>query len=377
MQPDIYQSVFRPLLFSGLKADPEWLQRQTITTLKSLKAHPNAVTQWITQQCDRTYCTQSPCLEQTLLGLSFQNPIGLAAGFDKDGQAAGFWPHLGFGLAELGTVTWHPQPGNPRPRLFRLPQDGAAINRMGFNNLGAKAMASHLTAVWEQHPRSIPIGINLGKSKITPLEDAAQDYANSFKVLQHLGDYFVVNVSSPNTPGLRSLQATEQLAPILSALQAINHTHKPILLKIAPDLAWDDIKAIITLSQTHKIAGIIATNTTISRDGLTTTLVQRTGKSPQEEAGGLSGKPVRQRSTEIIRFIYRETQGALPIIGVGGIFTADDAWEKITAGASLIQVYTGWIYEGPWMVKRLLIGIIDQLENLGLTTIADAIGIEA
>ena len=377
MQPDIYQSVFRPLLFSGLKTDPEWLQQRTITTLGSLKAHPNAVTQWITRQCDRTYCTQSSRLEQTLLGLSFKNPIGLAAGFDKDGRAAGFWPHLGFGLAELGTVTWHPQPGNPQPRLFRLPQDGAAINRMGFNNLGAQSMAAYLMDLWDKYPRSIPIGINLGKSKVTPLEDAAQDYAKSFEVLRHLGDYFVVNVSSPNTPGLRSLQSTEQLAPILSALQSLNRDQKPIFLKIAPDLAWEDIEAILTLTQTHGISGIIATNTTISREGLATAVVERTGKSPQDEAGGLSGKPVRQKSTDIVRFIYQKTQGQLPIIGVGGIFTADDAWEKITAGASLVQVYTGWVYEGPWMVKQLLIGLLDKLEHFGLNTISDAIGIDA
>lgn len=377
MQPDLYQLVFRPLLFSGLNADPEWLQQQTIKTLNQIVDHPNLATQWMRTQCDRTYCTQSPRLEQTLFGLSFPNPVGLAAGFDKDGKAAGFWPHLGFGLAELGTVTWHQQPGNPRPRLFRLPQDEAAINRMGFNNLGAQAMAQYLSSLWAKSPRSIPIGINLGKSKITPLDDAAQDYAKSFEVLQSLGDYFVINVSSPNTPGLRSLQSTEQLEPILAAIQSRNTEKKPILLKIAPDLAMEDIKSIITLIRPYSIAGIIATNTTITRNDLNTSIIQRTGQSPEQEAGGLSGRPLTQKSTRIIRFIYQETSGQLPIIGVGGIFSAKDAWEKITAGATLVQVYTGWIYEGPWMVKRILQGLLDELDQAGLSNISDAVGSHA
>ncbi|NET49649.1 MAG: quinone-dependent dihydroorotate dehydrogenase, partial [Merismopedia sp. SIO2A8] len=296
--------------------------------------------------------------------------------FPKDGRAASFWPHLGFGFAELGTVTRHAQLGNPRPRLFRLPQDGAAINRMGFNNQGAQAMATFLADRWQQQPRTIPIGINLGKSKVTPLEEAAADYAHSFGLLKELGDYFVVNVSSPNTPGLRSLQASEQLAPILSALQSANDDHKPILLKIAPDLEWDAIASILDVIQQYQLAGIIATNTTIGRDGLTTSKIRRTGRSPQEEAGGLSGRPVRQRSTEVIRFIYQETQGQLPIIGVGGIFTPDDAWEKITAGASIVQVYTGWIYEGPWMVRRMLMGLLQKLDEVRLNSITEAIGID-
>lgn len=377
MQSDIYQSLVRPLLFSGLNADPEWLQQQTINICSRLKERPHYFSQWIIDQCDRTYCTQSPRFKQTLFGIDFQNPIGLAAGFDKDGLAAGFWPHLGFGFAELGTVTWHAQPGNPRPRLFRLPQDGAAINRMGFNNQGAQAMATHLTHLWEQQHRTIPIGINLGKSKITSLDEAAEDYARSFEVLKSLGDYFVVNVSSPNTPGLRSLQAKDQLEPILSALQHINVQQKPVLLKIAPDLEWDAIAEIIDLIQDHGISGIIATNTTIARTGLKTSVITRTGNPPQQEPGGLSGKPVRQRSTEIIRFIYRETKGRLPIIGVGGIFTADDAWEKITAGASLLQVYTGWIYEGPWMIKRILNNLTQKLEEHKLDRVSDAIGLQA
>ncbi len=299
--------------------------------------------------------------------------MGLAAGFDKDGIAAGMWQYLGFGFAELGTVTYHPQPGNPQPRLFRLPQDRAALNRMGFNNLGSAAMAAAL----KQRPQgdfTMPIGINLGKSKITALEDAAGDYLGSFKRLKDLGDYFVINVSSPNTPGLRDLQSIEPLRIIFDTLQQENQGEKPILVKIAPDLAWEDISAVVELSQASKLAGIIATNTTIDRSKLTTKIVAATGKSVTDEAGGISGAPVREKSTEVIRFIHQQTGGSLPIIGVGGIFTADDAWEKITAGASLIQVYTGWTYNGPWMVDRILTGLLAKLESHGLTSISEAIG---
>jgi dihydroorotate dehydrogenase len=214
----------------------------------------------------------------------------------------------------------------------------------------------------------------LGKSKITPLESAAEDYWGSFRLLKDLGDYFVVNVSSPNTPGLRSLQSADQLSQILERLQQENQQQRPLLVKIAPDLAWEAIADVLNLAQIHQLAGIIATNTTTCRDGLITKTIATTGRLVTEEAGGISGAPLRQRSTEIIRFIHQETQGTLPIIGVGGIFTAADAWEKITAGASLIQVYTGWIYEGPWMVRRILEGLVSNLEERGLKTIGEAVG---
>jgi dihydroorotate dehydrogenase len=217
----------------------------------------------------------------------------------------------------------------------------------------------------------------LGKSKITPLEEAAEDYLASFQLLKELGDYFVVNVSSPNTPGLRSLQATEQLSPILAMLQQENQAQKPLLIKIAPDLGWEEIEAVIDLAQKHHLAGIIATNTTISRSDLNTQIIGATGKPVTEEAGGISGTPVKARSTEIIRFIYRQTQGTLPIIGVGGIFTADDVWEKITAGATLVQIYTGWIYEGPWMLKRLLKELTQKLQAENLPSIQAAIGMQS
>jgi dihydroorotate dehydrogenase len=378
---DIYQSSIRPILFSVLKADPEWAHQQVMGVVNWLdRTCERPPSQWLQSRLQQTYCLSNKALTQTLWGLNFPNPLGLAAGFDKDGVGARIWGSFGFGFAELGTVTLHPQPGNPRPRLFRLLDDQAVLNRMGFNNQGATALAQRLQG-WKLQPElqaeyslKIPIGINLGKSKITPLEEAAADYLGSFRQLQELGDYFVVNVSSPNTPGLRSLQDAEQLGLILEALQQENNAQKPILVKIAPDLEWDAIADVIKLAQTYQLAGIVATNTTIRRDILKTQIIQATGKPVSEEAGGISGAPLTQRSTEVIRFIYQQTQGQLPIIGVGGIFTAEDAWEKITAGASLIQVYTGWIYEGPWMVRRILQGLLAKLEERGMSSIAQAVG---
>ena len=372
---DIYQAGLRPILF-GLKLDPEFLHQQTIAILSWLdRERLRFPTKSLRQQLQQSCCFSDTRLFQTLWGVSFPNPMGLAAGFDKNGTDSGSWEALGFGFAELGTVTFHGQPGNPRPRLFRLPLDRAALNRMGFNNTGAAAMASQLCATWQDRPRSIPMGINLGKSKVTPLPEAPSDYLASFRLLKQWGDYFVVNVSSPNTPGLRSLQDAPQLSAILDALQQENQGDKPILVKIAPDLEWDAIADVLQVAQTHHLAGIIATNTTISREGLKTEFVS-TGNSVKEEAGGISGAPLRQRSTEVIRFIWRETQGQLPIIGVGGIFNAEDAWEKITAGASLIQVYTGLVYEGPLMVRRVLEGLVRKLEERGLSSISEAIGKE-
>lgn len=339
--------------------------------------------QWLQRRLQQSCSITDPGLEQRLWGLNFKNPVGLAAGFDKDGVAAGIWSNFGFGFAELGTVTFHAQPGNPRPRLFRLPLDQAAINRMGFNNQGAAQMAAVLASRSAECCRSqqqfwaIPIGINLGKSKVTPLDKAVEDYLGSFRLLKDLGDYFVVNVSSPNTPGLRSLQTANQLSPILEALQEENQAHKPLLVKIAPDLEWEEIAEILAIAQLHHLSGIIATNTTIRREPLKTQVIEATGNSVSQEAGGLSGAPLRQRSTDVIRFIYQQTQGQLPIIGVGGIFTAEDAWEKIIAGASLVQVYTGWVYEGPWMVRRILEGLRQKLEEHNLTSLTTAVGLES
>ena len=376
---DLYQRGLRPLLFSILNVDPEWTQQQLLRYLAWCDRHSERPEiKWWQRQGQRQWGVEDPRLQQTLWGLNFANPIGLAAGFDKNGVATNLWPSLGFGFAEVGTVTFHAQPGNPRPRLFRLPLDQAAINRMGFNNQGAAHMAEVLSASQQRgqalhgdctpHP---PLGINLGKSKITPLAEALDDYLGSFRLLQSYGDYFVVNVSSPNTPGLRNLQAKDQLEPILAGLQTENQRRKPLLVKIAPDLDWEEIADILALAQTYELAGIITTNTTLNKHNLQTQRIAATGNPPPEEAGGLSGAPLRQRSTEIIRFIRQHTHGQLPIIGVGGIFTAADAWEKLVAGASLLQVYTGWVYEGPWMIRRLLAGILQKLEEQGLTSLSE------
>ena len=377
---DWYQQGVRPLLFHGIKLDPEWLHQRTLALLNALAASDEQtgpfaqalpfLTTWLRDRCQFS----NSRLSQSLWHLNFPNPMGLAAGFDKDGIAAQAWSLMGFGYAELGTVTFYAQSGNPKPRLFRLPKDQAAINRMGFNNQGASQLADRLKGYWQHHPSPIPIGINLGKSKITPLDQAVEDYVQSFRLLKALGDYFVVNVSSPNTPGLRSLQTSENLAPILSALQAENHDHKPLLVKIAPDLEWEAIAEVLDLAYTHELAGIVATNTTIRRDGLKTERILQTGNRVIEEPGGLSGAPLRDRATEVIRFLYQKSEGRIPIIGVGGIFTAEDAWEKLTAGASLLQVYTGWIYGGPEMIRHVLSGLVQQLDHYQIDTIQGAIG---
>ena len=379
--PEFYRSVLRPVLFSGLNLDPEWLHQQTLQWLQWADLDASSfVRRSMLNQMTHSYGFKSDRLSQTTFGLEFANPMGLSAGFDKDGQGAAIWPHFGFGFAELGTVTQHAQAGNPQPRLFRLIEDEAALNRMGFNNQGSQALADRLIARQNQTDRPIqpmPLGINLGKSKITPLEEAASDYLESFRRLRELGDYFVINVSSPNTPGLRSLQSVEQLAPIFEALNGANQGNKPILVKIAPDLADEDVLAVVDLARQFRLAGIIATNTTIRRDNLKTTILKGTGNPIADEMGGISGAPVRARSTEVIRLIYRHTHGQFPIVGVGGIFTADDAWEKITAGASLLQVYTGWIYNGPIMVRRILEGLVDRLDAAGLDTLDQAVGLAA
>lgn len=381
-QLDIYRAAVKPLLFYGLKIDPEWAHYQTMKMLSWIDENQSySPRSWANNQLNASFCLQDNRLKQRLWGLEFANPVGLAAGFDKDGVAAGIWQRLGFGFAELGTVTLHPQPGNPQPRLFRLVADEAVLNRMGFNNQGAEILAKRLQKkqklMGSDGLKQCPIGINLGKSKITPLEEAAADYLGSFKLLKNYGDYFVVNVSSPNTPGLRSLQDSDQLSKILESLITENTEQKPIFVKIAPDLEWDAIADVVQLAQTYQLAGIIATNTTIKRDGLKTQWLPQTGTYITEEAGGISGAPLKERSTDVIRWIYQKTEGKLPIIGVGGIFTAEDAWEKITAGACLIQVYTGWVYEGPWMVKRILEGLLVKLEEQRLNSINQAVGLQS
>ncbi|MHA7663259.1 quinone-dependent dihydroorotate dehydrogenase [Mycolicibacterium sp. HS_4_1] len=303
-----------------------------------------------------------PVLETTVFGVTFPGPVGLAAGFDKNGSGINAWGPLGFGYAEVGTVTAQAQPGNPAPRLFRLPEDRALLNRMGFNNHGAGELALKLT----RSQSTVPIGVNIGKTKVTPAEHAVDDYAESARLCGPLADFIVVNVSSPNTPGLRDLQAVASLRPILAAVRA--ETTKPVLVKIAPDLSDDDVDEIADLAVELGLAGIVATNTTISREGLLTPGVEELG------AGGVSGPPVAARSLEVLQRLYKRVGGQLVLISVGGIETADDAWERIIAGASLVQGYTGFIYSGGLWAKHIHDGVAARLKAGGFASLADAVG---
>ncbi len=326
----LYDHVIRPLLF---QCDPEAAHHFAIAALKPLALLGRRP-------------RHDARLERKVFGLSFPNPVGLAAGFDKNALVLPAWQGLGFGFVEAGTITALPQPGNPQPRIFRYPEIGGLVNRMGFNNDGSEAVAERLEALqgmggWP----AIPVGINLGKSKVTPIEAATSDYLRSFERLFTLGDYFVLNVSSPNTPGLRSLQGKEELDELLGAVQKANRARpvqKPLLLKIAPDLEFAQIEEILELVTRHRLSGLIATNTTLDHSPL---------PPGQDQAGGLSGRPLRERSTAILRFITERT--SLPVIAVGGIFSADDALEKLDAGAALIQLYTGFIYRGPALIAEI------------------------
>jgi len=324
-----YRKILRPLLFA---IDPETVHHLAMGALRlgGRALRPLAP-------------TNDPRLARTVFGVNFPNPVGLAAGFDKNADALPAWETLGFGFVEAGTITARAQPGNPRPRIFRVPEYQGLINRLGFNNDGADAVAAHLEKLKERDawPR-IPVGINIGKSKVTPLEEANADYLLSFQRLQHFGDYFVLNVSSPNTPGLRALQDRAALDSLIRDIQSRNTLGRPVLVKIAPDLEWDAIEEIIGLAHEHRLAGLIATNTTIDQGALPAQLRRQ---------GGLSGAPVRARSTEIVRFITARSE--IPVIAVGGIMTADDALEKFDAGAALVQLYTGFIYEGPRLVREI------------------------
>ncbi len=310
--------------------------------------------------------TDDPILRNHAFGIDFPAPLGLAAGFDKNADGVNAWAPLGFGFAEIGTVTAQAQPGNPAPRLFRLPADRGLINRMGFNNHGAAAAAEYL----RNRRGAIPIGANIGKTKIVEPADAAADYAVSASLLGPLADFVVVNVSSPNTPGLRDLQAVESLRPVLQAV--LDSVEVPVLVKIAPDLSDDDVDAVADLAVELGLAGIVATNTTIRRDGL------RTAPAEVEAmgAGGLSGPPVAERSLEVLRRLYRRVGDRLVLISVGGIETADQAWERIIAGATLLQGYTGFIYGGPFWMRHIHRGIAQRLRESGYHSIAEAVGAE-
>lgn len=308
-------------------------------------------------------------LDVELFGLNFKNPLGIAAGFDKNGVAVNHLAALGFGFVEVGTVTYEPQPGNDKPRLFRLPADHALINRLGFNNEGALAVAKRLSSL----KHKCIVGINIGKNKSVPNEVAVENYLKSFNLVHPVADYVAINISSPNTPDLRELQKGDSLDELVSAIQRRNLElgQKPLLVKIAPDLSDGEIETAADKCLVHNIDGIIATNTTISRAGLKTTNVARFG------AGGLSGEPLKTRSNAVIKLIYKHTKGQLPIIGVGGVFNGEDAFQKIANGASLVQAYTGFVYGGPRFPADTLTALSSILKEHGFTSLIDAVGSEA
>ena len=336
----MYKLLIKPILFCFT---PETAHHVTFAFIKFLFKIPG-----VSNIFKLIYSVEDKRLERTVFGITFPNPVGLAAGFDKDAKIVDEFSSLGFGFIEIGTVTPVPQAGNDKPRLFRLPQDEAVINRMGFNNGGMKEVAARL----RKRKSKVLIGGNIGKNKVTPNEEALNNYIKAFNELFDCVDYFVVNVSSPNTPGLRALQEKEPLKKILNSLQEVNNQKaapKPILLKIAPDLTNEQLYDIVEIITETKLSGIIATNTTISRDGLTTPKenIEKIGM------GGLSGKPLTVRSTEVIRYLVKKSNGTIPVIGVGGIHSPQDALDKLEAGASLIQLYSGFIYEGPALVGAI------------------------
>ncbi len=372
----LYQRFVGPLLSRDEGADAEQLSQLTLQALGQASLRRNwPLVSGSLAGLGAELEVRDLRLEQTLFGCRFRNPVGLAAGFDKNAVAAGIWHLFGFGFAEVGTVTWHAQPGNPKPRLFRLAAERAALNRMGFNNNGAQAARRTLErqALPPAGQRPAVLGINLGKSKITPLEQAPDDYASSLELLAPLADYAVINVSSPNTPGLRELQDDAQLRRLVERLRRLPAC-PPLLVKIAPDLEDEAIDAIARLAYEEGLAGVIAVNTSLNRLGFEQRRIAQTGRTLAEEAGGLSGAPLRGRALEVLRRLRAVAGPGLPLIGVGGIDSPESAWERISAGASLIQLYTGWIYEGPQLVPAILEGICQQVDRHGFRNIAEAVG---
>ena len=329
-----YERFVRPLLFS---LDPETAHHLALGLLRGA-SYVDLVLRGLKS-------FQPAPKPKTVFGITFPNPVGLAAGFDKNGVALPAWAALGFGFAEIGTVTARAQPGNPKPRIFRFPREQALINRLGFNNDGADIVAERLRRLREREKwPAIPIGINIGKSKVTPIEEAAADYVYSFRELREFADYIALNVSSPNTPGLRSLQDRQSLAQLLGAIRAENReARKPIVVKIAPDLSENDLDQIIAACEENEVAGIIATNTTLDHAAISS--------SARDEEGGLSGAPLREKSTALVRAVA--TRSTIPVIASGGIFDAESAREKLEAGAQLVQIYTGYIFRGPSLVREI------------------------
>lgn len=357
-----YRSALRPLLF---QMDPEQAHERTIVMLATANTIPFSAS--------RRAFTHSK-LVTTVAGITFPNPIGLAAGCDKNGKAVAIWPRFGFGAVEVGTVTAQPQSGNPRPRVFRVPEFGAIVNRLGFNSEGSEAVAKRLAQLRRSRPLPVPLGINIGKTKLVTGDEAIlDDYRDSFRRLSRLADFIVVNVSSPNTPGLRQWQEKEKLSALLGTLveegkslaAKRNTSPVPIFVKISPDMADGDMEDVVAVALELGLAGIIATNTTIRREG---------SVADVEQNGGLSGKPLRERANEVIRFLYRCSEGKLPLIGVGGIFTPEDAYERIRSGASLLQLYTSLIYEGPYLPRTLNEGLLRLMERDGVGHLSELVG---
>ena len=372
---DLYNILLGKLLSQDEGIDAEILSTSALNAIKFASLNRNLpIISNILLKASRDLQRNNTSLNQTIFGSQFKNPLGLAAGFDKNGVGAGLWSYFGFGFAELGTITWHAQEGNPKPRLFRIAKEKAALNRMGFNNEGA---AKFLKTIKKQKipaagHRPCVLGINLGKSKITPLDEAHKDYASSLKLLADLSDYAVINVSSPNTPGLRSLQGTKQIKKLISTLKDFSNC-PPLLVKISPDLSNEAIDEIAIVAMENGIDGIVAVNTSLNRFNLKNLKI-KTGNTLDKENGGLSGHPLKERGLEVITRLRSITNSDLPLIGVGGISSAQSAWERIAAGASLIQIYTGWIFEGPTLVPNILDGLSLQMEKHGFKNIKEAIG---
>ena len=354
--------LYPPVRAVMFRIDPERIHRIVAAVMRLAGYTPGVRT-----LVARLFAPQDPVLRSQVFGVDFPAPIGLAAGFDKSASGVNVWGQIGFGFAEVGTVTGRAQPGNPAPRLFRLPADRALINRMGFNNPGAEAAAAALGRP-RPGPVRVPIGANIGKTKVVPVDEAVDDYRIGARLLGPLADFVVVNVSSPNTPGLRDLQAVAALRPILAAVTEVATV--PVLVKIAPDLSDEDVDAVADLAVELGLAGIVATNTTIGRESLATPAdeVERIG------AGGLSGPPVADRSLEVLRRLSARVGDRLTLISVGGIETVDQAWERICAGASLLQVYTGFIYGGPVWLAELHRGLAERVRAAGFSSIAEAVG---
>jgi dihydroorotate dehydrogenase len=365
-QDVLYKSLIRPILFMG---DPETTHEKTLAFLAKMTPLEGVLS--------RLFAVRDQRLEVRLGPLTFANPVGLAGGFDKNAVAVKTLAGFGFGFIEIGAVTALAQPGNPKPRLYRLPEDDALINRLGFNNEGAVAIAARLESLRDRRGLpEIPLGINIGRSKIVETKDAVADFLCTFEKLYPHGDFFTLNVSSPNTPELRDLQEKTLLKGLLQAVQeknerlsrAVGQSPKPVLVKIAPDMEFSQTDDIIDVALSANISGIIATNATA--------FLRETLVSGSREPGGLSGKPLRRLATSFVRHLYKTVGGKLPIIGVGGIFTAEDAYEKIRAGASAVQIYTGFIYEGPAAVKKINRGLLRLLDRDGLKSIPGAVGHE-